>query len=218
MFTLYTMNVGGSVTTQSGSLHKTDVLMWLENKTYLHIWPPGPSVPTWSWHSVHTSEALWRYGPTTERRTVTGISDEEQWQSRGRTAGHLLHGHLIRLPNRPGRPVGAAILNEAEDEDFLCVEEDGSSHRPSNWQYCGGCNDDSKQGRLYCHPGTVGFDISPGWKAQVVREICHGNNRRPPFVCRHHRSPPGNNSSANQGKPLGARASHNSPGSSARCQ
>lgn len=38
--------------------------------TYLHIWPPEPSAPTWIWHSVHTSEAPGRCGPAAGRRTV----------------------------------------------------------------------------------------------------------------------------------------------------
>lgn len=33
---------------------------------HLHIWPPGPSVPTWNWHSARTSEAPGRCEPATQ--------------------------------------------------------------------------------------------------------------------------------------------------------
>lgn len=140
-----------------------------ENKMYLHIWPLEPSVPTWSWHSVRTSEAPERYGPAAGRKTVTDISDEVQWQDSERTTGrrsHLLHRHPHPLLQPSRRPVGAAILNEAAEEDYLCAEEDCCSNRPSNWQYWGGCS-----GRRLCHHGTGGSDTSPEWRCKVVRGI-----------------------------------------------
>lgn len=148
-----------------------------ENKMYLHIWPPGPLVPTWSWHSVHTSEALERYGPTTERRGgqwqifVMKSNDKTEREERVVAAIYSTDTPSSSLTGQKtcrcchlkwGRGGGLSV----------CVEGNCCSNRPSNWQYWG----DSKQGEALpsCRSRIWHFTRVKG---QVVREICYGNIR-----------------------------------------
>ena len=130
---------------------------------YLHIWPPEPSVPTWSWHSARTSEALEMYGPATERRTVTDISDEVQRRRRQVVAAVW---HLIIFFSPARRPLGAATLNEAEEED-CCSNTDPQTDN-TGWGGWGTQALQSWHSRVWhCY-------------TQVVKETCYGNSRRTP--------------------------------------
>ena len=101
-------------------------------------------------------------------------------------------------PSFTSQDVGAAIMNEAEEENYLWVEEDCCSNRPSNWQYTGvGAAVTWSSGGF----GTAGCVTSPQWRCKLSGKFAMETVEGCLASCRKSKAPhapSGINSPANQ--------------------